>query len=107
MKCVAKVASDDPEARILCDDDTDYLYSGSSLCHGHVIAAYERTESESGFGALFKGLEKITLDDVAKISAMMRPLMQAFSSSGSRGLPATLECTIGCKKGLGHLGECG
>lgn len=109
MKCVAKLTTEDPnpEHKILCDVETDHLYHGSSLCTPHVIEGYELADSESGFGGLFKGLEKITLDDVAKVSSMMRPLMDAFSSGAMRvPTPAICTRTQGCFNLAGHVGEC-
>ena len=103
MKCVAKLTTEDPnpEHKILCDVETDHLYHGSSLCPPHVVEAYQLSESESGFGGLFDGLEKITLDDVAKVSSMMRPLMDAFAS-GAMLCPVTPGCTLT----LGHVAPC-
>lgn len=110
MKCVAKLNADGelntPGSRILCDVDTDHVYQGSSLCVPHVIQAYERAESESGFGGLFKGLEKITIADIAKVSAMMRPLMEAFSSPLVGATPAVCTVTVGCLLLQGHEDGC-
>ena len=110
FKCVAKLNADgelnSPGSRILCDVATEHIYNGSTLCHTHVIEAYDRTELESGLGGLFKGLEKITIADVAKVSAMMRPLMEAFSSPGLTATPGLCRVTVGCLLLEGHEDGC-
>lgn len=108
FKCVAK-ADHAVDGRVLCRSDADQLFQGSTLCETHLVDAVERAEDAGSFGGMLKSFEKITLDDVAKISAVMRPLMDVFSAGMGTGMtatPAICSVTEGCLRLAGHPAPC-